>query len=215
LSLLIRTLRNLGKGLVRGLPAPEEGRDPFDLFSEWFDIASESNIILPEAMTLATATKDGQPSARMVLLKGHGPKGFVFFTNYGSRKSHELDSNPRAALVIHWEVLQRQVRIEGSVERLSADESSDYFATRPRGSQLGAWASRQSDVLSDRNVLHDAVAEVESRFSGVEIPRPEFWGGYRVIPDRIEFWQGQTNRLHDRLVFTRRGDGWNVERLYP
>jgi pyridoxamine 5'-phosphate oxidase len=214
-KLFLKTVRTLTKGLVSGLPEPTEDRDPFELFAEWFGVARESNIILPEAMTLATATSDGRPSARMVLLKGFDSDGFTFFTNYGSRKAIELDSNPHAALVLHWEILQRQVRIEGSVERISSEQSATYFATRPRGSKLGAWASRQSDTVSSRGQLEDDMEATKSKFGNGEIPLPPFWGGYRLRPQRIEFWQGRVNRLHDRLVFNRKGESWETERLYP
>lgn len=215
LRLFFRTIRNLGKGLVGGLPQPAADRDPIDLFSEWYEAANDSNIILPNAMTLATADELGRPSARMVLLKGFGPDGFRFFTNYGSQKARELDSNPRAALVFHWEILQRQVRIQGSVERISEHESAGYFATRTRGSQLGAWASKQSSRLPSREELERSFEEARSRFEGKEVPLPSFWGGYRLLPERIEFWQGRANRLHDRLVFLKDGDEWRTERLYP
>ncbi len=170
---------------------------------------------MPEAMMLATSTSRGHPSARMVLLKQFDPRGFVFFTNFGSRKSKELEDNPRAALVLHWMPLERQVRIEGSARRLSAEESAVYFATRPRNSQIGAWASRQSTVLADKPALEARVRRISQRFAGQLVPVPPFWGGWRVAPARIEFWQGQANRLHDRLVFERTADSWQTHRLYP
>lgn len=215
LKILLKTARNLAKGLVTGLPEPMEVRDPLELFAEWFKVAGESNIILPEAMTLATATADGRPSARMVLLKGADEGGFTFFTNYGSRKATEVDANPHAALVFHWEILHRQVRIEGTVKKISAEDSAAYFETRDRSSQLGAWASKQSSVVSSREQLGIAMAEMEAKFDGMEVPLPSFWGGYRLEPERIEFWQGRASRLHDRLVFVRDGDTWRAERLYP
>ncbi len=166
-------------------------------------------------MTVATATSDGAPSARMMLLKGVDPRGFVFFTNYQSRKSGELLSNPRAALVFHWAVLQRQVRVEGTVEKLPQDESEAYFRTRPRGSRIGAWASKQSAELSRRAELDQRFRECEARFAGQDVPLPPFWGGFRLTPLLIEFWQGRLNRLHDRVRYTREGSSWNVARLYP
>lgn len=169
---------------------------------------------MPEAVTLATADARGAPSARMVLLKGVDHRGFVFFTNYGSRKALELEENPRAALCFHWPELERQVRAAGSVSRISAEESDDYYHSRPMGSRLGAWASRQSTVLDDRSLLEARLAEVTERFGG-DPPRPDFWGGYRIEPHAIEFWQGRADRLHDRLVFQRSGDHWDCERLYP
>lgn len=166
-------------------------------------------------MTLATATRDGVPAARMMLLKGVDPRGFTFFTNYQSRKAHELLGNARAALVFHWAVLQRQVRVEGTVDRLTDAESEAYFRTRPRASRIGAWASQQSAELSSRSELDRRVSEYEARFAGQDIPLPPFWGGYRLVPTVIEFWQGRINRLHDRLRYTREDTGWTVTRLYP
>lgn len=191
------------------------GTDPIELFREWFDAAAKAGIPLPEAMTLATATPDGKPSARVILLKGYGPDGFVFFTNYGSRKAGELDENPNAAMCFHWTPLERQVRIEGSVSRISEEESATYFRTRPRGSRIGAWASRQSEPLEDRGVLEARVRDVETRFGDGDIPLPPFWGGYRLEPERLEFWQGRPSRLHDRLLYERFASGWGVTRLYP
>jgi pyridoxamine 5'-phosphate oxidase len=166
-------------------------------------------------VTLATATPEGRPSARMVLLRGVDDRGFMFYTNYTSRKAQELNANPHAALCFHWPTLDEQIRVEGRVERASDEESEAYFAGRPRGSQLGAWASSQSHVLAAREQLEEEYRAVEARFADRTVPRPPFWGGFRIIPTRIEFWYGRPDRLHDRLVYTRDGDGWAIERLYP
>ncbi|RMH18156.1 MAG: pyridoxamine 5'-phosphate oxidase [Gemmatimonadetes bacterium] len=212
---LLRGILTFGQGVVRGLPEAAEDRDPIELFEDWFAAARDSGLMLPEAMALSTATPDGVPSSRMVLLKGVDERGFRFFTNYESRKARELDANPHAALLSHWAVLERQVRVEGRVERLSAEESFAYFRTRPRGSRIGAWASQQSRPLASRAELEARVAEMERRFEGQDVPLPPFWGGYLLRPSRIEFWQGRANRLHDRLEFTRDGEGWSAQRLYP
>ena len=211
----IKSVVTLGRGVTKGLPEATADRDPIELFGEWFEQAKESGIILPESASLATADRDGVPSSRMVLLKSFGADGFVFFTNYGSRKAREMDENPRASLLLHWAVLHRQIRVAGPVERVSAEASAAYFRTRDRGSQIGAWVSRQSDELEDRSVLHERAEEIDQRFKGQEVPLPPFWGGYRVIPECIEFWQGRLNRLHDRLLFTRVDEGWTARRLYP
>lgn len=211
----LRTVITAGKGVAAGLPDASEDRDPIDLFDEWFTAAKEAGLYLPEAMTLATASSDGYPSARMVLLKGYDERGFVFYTNYESRKAIELVDNPRAALVFHWAVLQRQVRIEGTVEKVTEEEANAYFRTRPRGSRIGAWASRQSAVLEERAHLEARVQEYEQQFGDDDIPLPSFWGGFRVQPERIEFWQGRASRLHDRLRFIREAEDWRTERLYP
>ena len=211
----LRALLTLRKGVFTGLNEDSVGSDPFPLFDEWYREARAAGLYLPEAMTLATADANGAPSARLVLLKRHDARGFVFFTNYESRKAAELAANPRAALAIHWPILQRQVRIEGAVERITADESYDYFRTRPRGSRIGAWASPQSRVIPDRSELEARVAEFDARYPGDEVPLPPYWGGFRVRPETIEFWQGRANRLHDRFRFTRAGDGWAVDRLAP
>ena len=211
----LRTLVTLGQGVVQGIPEAAADRDPLELFQDWFKAAEESGLFLPEALALATATKDGAPSVRMVLLKGVDPRGFVFYTNYGSRKAEELEANPQAALCFHWGVLERQVRVEGVVERASHEESEAYFSSRPHGSRIGAWASRQSQPLPSRQVLEERVRRFEQEYSGADIPLPDFWGGYVLRPTRIEFWQGKADRLHERLVFTREGDEWTTQRLYP
>jgi len=198
-----------------GLEASDLDPDPIQQFLRWFNAAGAANVKTPEAMTLATATPDGAPSARMVLLKGVDARGFVFYTNYESRKSGELEANPRAALILYWEPLHRQVRIEGRVERATREESDAYFHSRPRDSQIGAAASSQSAVIPDRTVLEARAAELEAVYAGRELPLPEMWGGWRVVPESVEFWQGRTNRLHDRLRYTRAGDGWRIERLSP
>jgi pyridoxamine 5'-phosphate oxidase len=190
--------------------------DPVALFERWYAEALAAGVAQADAMTLATATRDGRPSARVVLLKGVDARGFTFFTNYESRKARELDANPRAALVLLWAPLERQVRIGGEVARLSAEESDAYFATRPRGSQLGAWASRQSRPLTGRAELDERWAELDARWAGAPVPRPPQWGGYRLAPREIEFWQGRANRLHDRFAYTRETDGtWARARLQP
>jgi pyridoxamine 5'-phosphate oxidase len=190
--------------------------DPIGQFQAWFDEAALGDVPEVNAMALATASLDGRPSVRMVLLRGFDERGFSFFTNYESRKARELEENPRAALVIFWHELERQVRIEGRVERVSDEESDRYFHGRPAGSRIGAWASPQSRVIAGRDALEALYAEVESRYADDTIPRPANWGGYRVVPDSIEFWQGRPNRLHDRLVYSRRPDGgWTIERLAP
>ena len=189
--------------------------DPIGQFRSWFELAVSRSLPEPNAMTLASATKAGRPSSRIVLLKGFDARGFVFFTNYDSRKGTELDANPFAALTFFYPTLERQVRVEGAVERVSAEESDLYFLGRPRGSRLGAWASHQSQPVADRATLDARLAALERRYPGDDIPRPPNWGGYRVIPDRLEFWQGRPNRLHDRLVYQRDGTSWRIERLEP
>ncbi len=196
---------------------PEDARftEPMSLFAQWYRQAEEAAVRMPEAMTLATCTPSGRPSARMVLLKQFDAHGFVFFTNLDSRKSQELRRNPHAALTLHWKPLERQVRIEGHVERVPQEEAAAYFQTRPLGSQIGAWASHQSALLPSRNMLQARIDEYTKRFANQETPLPPYWGGWRVIPARIEFWQGRPNRLHDRLVFEKHGDAWQTRRLYP
>jgi pyridoxamine 5'-phosphate oxidase len=166
-------------------------------------------------MALGTATPDGKPSVRLVLLKGYDERGFVFFTNYTSRKAVELEANPEATLVFHWAILQRQIRLEGTVARISEEESEAYFHSRPVGSQIGAWASKQSRPLAARQVLEERVKRFEKEFAGGPVPLPDFWGGYRLEPRSMEFWQGRANRLHDRIKFDRRDGAWARERLYP
>lgn len=189
--------------------------DPLQLFAEWFAAAKATEINDPEAMTLATASADGRPSARMVLLKGVDAGGFVFYTNTGSRKAHELAANPYAALCFHWKSQRRQVRVEGRVESVTDAEADAYFATRPRLSQLGAWASKQSQPLKGRFELEARVARFTARFAVSAVPRPPFWSGYRVVPEAIEFWEDRPFRLHMRFLYRREGDRWQRQELYP
>ncbi len=188
--------------------------DPVVQFGRWFGDAAEV-MEAPEAMAVATADAEGRPSVRMVLLKAWDHDGFVFFTNYDSRKGRELEANPNAALLFHWEATARQVRIEGPVERTDARESDDYFGSRPHGSQLGARASRQSEVVADRAELDARIAEVSAEYEGRAVPRPHWWGGVRIVPRSFEFWQHRDDRLHDRLRYTPDGAGWRIERLQP
>ena len=189
--------------------------DPFALFDEWFAQARDLEINDSNAMALATAGADGQPHLRMVLLKDHGPEGFVFYTNEESDKGEHLRANPRAALLFHWKTLRRQVRIEGAVERVTDAEADAYFASRSRDSQLGAWASDQSRPLDSRETFEKRVDETAKRFEGTDVPRPPHWGGYRVVPDRLEFWSDRPHRLHERRLFTREGHAWTEGLLYP
>jgi pyridoxamine 5'-phosphate oxidase len=191
-------------------------RDPIKQFQLWLNDAIAAKLPLPEAMNLATATPEGRPSSRMVLLKQVDDDGFVFFTNYHSAKAVQLESNPYAAMVFYWPQLERQVRVEGKVERTSAQESAEYFQTRPRESQIGAWASPQSSVIADREMLEQRARELEEYYGDREIECPGHWGGYRLLPDRIEFWKGRIGRLHDRLLYERLTDGtWAIKRLAP
>ena len=196
-----------------GLRRSDLRPDPFEQFGVWFEEALAADLHEPTAMTLATATPEGAPSARTVLLKGFDERGFVFYTNYEGRKAAELEANPRCALLFYWGELQRQVRIEGRAARVSGAESDAYFASRPRGSRLGAWASEQSREVEGRDALERRLGELEERY-GDDVARPPFWGGYRVEPHLFEFWQGRENRLHDRLVYRREAE-WTVVRLQP
>ena len=189
--------------------------DPLEQFRRWYADAEGAEIRAPQAMALATSTADGAPSVRMVLLKGADERGFVFFTGYVSRKAGELDANPRAALLFHWDPLGRQVRVEGHVERVAGQESDAYFATRPRGAQLAAAASQQSSVLRDRSEIDTRVQELTRDHEGSDVRRPDHWGGYRLVPEAYEFWQHRDDRLHDRLRYRRANGEWVVERLSP
>ena len=201
-----------------GLDLPDLAASPFDQFRLWFEQACSAKIPEPNAMTLCTVGADGMPSARTVLLKAYDERGFVFFTNYTGRKAVQIRENPRAALLFPWVTLERQVAIEGRVEKISAAESLKYFISRPHGSQLGAWVSHQSSVISSRSILLKKLDEMKRKFSEGKVPLPDFWGGYRVVPARIEFWQGRPNRLHDRFEYTREDEKssvWAINRLAP
>ena len=211
----LRCAFTLGQGVLIENKALTTTHDPIQFFDTWLKEAGGTGVVLPESMSVSTCTAEGRPSSRMVLLKEVDQQGFVFFTNYGSRKASELEQNPFAALLFHWNILQRQVRIEGRIERVSHQESEDYFHSRGRGSQIGAWASKQSQVLDQRQTLVDSVKYYEDKFKGKVVPLPEFWGGYRVIPEKIEFWQGKADRLHDRFVYTKKQSEWIVTRLNP
>ncbi len=201
---------------LAGLSEADVDSDPIKQFGVWFKQVLDADLLEPNAMTLATATPDGKPTARIVLLKGVDERGFVFYTNYESQKGQQLIANPYAALVFLWDKLERQIRIEGKVVKLDLEESEAYFHSRPKASQLGAWASDQSRVIPNREVLEQRLEDLKTQYKDETVPIPEHWGGFRVIPDRIEFWQGRPSRLHDRLIYDLQDDGsWQVQRLSP
>jgi pyridoxamine 5'-phosphate oxidase len=201
---------------AHGLRRADLHSDPLQQFAAWFAAALAADIRDVNAMSLATATPDGKPSVRIVLLKGFDERGFAFFTNYDSEKGLQIEANPYAALVFYWVQLERQVRISGAVEKTSREDSAAYFHSRPLGSRLGAWASKQSEIVDARQILDTRLTEMTERFENGDVPLPPHWGGYRVKPDKIEFWQGRPNRLHDRFRYSRRGDGtWQIDRLAP
>lgn len=200
---------------LKGLDEQDLDPNPFTQFKLWFDEALSAGVVEPNAMVLSTIS-DGRPSARVVLLKDLDQAGFTFFTNYESKKAKQMESDPFVAVTFFWKELERQVRIEGKVEKTTNQESAEYFAVRPRGSQIGAWASTQSEHLASRAELEERTLLLEQKFEGAEVPRPPHWGGYRVIPHYFEFWQGRSSRLHDRLVYKKTDEGsWEIERLYP
>lgn len=204
------------RAMAQGLSSEDLDADPLRQFQTWFEAAIATGIPEPNGMSLATVDESGQPWLRTVLLKLYDQRGFVFFTNYESRKSRQIGGNPQVALLFPWVALARQVKINGRAERIPSRESLAYFMTRPRGSQIGAWASPQSQVIHSRSLLDEKVEQVKRKFARGDIPLPDFWGGYRVIPSRIEFWQGRDNRLHDRFAYSREADGhWSIARLAP
>ena len=211
----LRCLLTFGQGVALPLPEISSDATPLALFNQWFDDANKSGVLLPEAVSVSTCSKDGQPSSRMVLLKQFDEQGFVFFTNYGSRKSQELTENNKISMLFHWGVLQRQIRIEGTVEKVSQQESANYFHSRDRGSQIGAWASKQSKKLTAENELEERMALFTDKYAKGEVPHPDFWGGWRVKPHYIEFWQGRANRLHDRVCFEVKDTQWHNFKLNP
>lgn len=211
----LRCLFTFGQGVALPLPNINPETDPLELFSQWFADAEKSGILLPESMSVSSVNSQGQPSSRMVLLKSFDKNGFVFYTNYGSRKFHELEENNKVALLFHWNVLQRQVRIEGTITKTSIEQSEQYFSSRDKGSQIGAWASKQSQKISTPNELENQVNHYQKEFANKVVPLPDFWGGVRVVPHYIEFWQGRASRLHDRVCFESKSNQWQQFKLQP
>ena len=210
------TLADLRKDYcLAGLVESELARDPFRQFEKWFQEAEAAKLPEPNAMSLATSTPDGRPSVRTILLKGMDGRGFVFFSNYESRKGRELALNPFTSMLFPWVALERQVIVEGPVTKIPREESETYFHSRPRASQLGAWVSQQSSIISGRAVLEESMKMIEQKYAGREVPLPPHWGGWRLVPETVEFWQGRRSRLHDRLRYRREKDGWAIERLAP
>ena len=211
----LKSLRRRGTRKSATLSEKTVLENPFEQFSRWFNAAKKNKISMNDAMALATASLDAVPAVRIVLLKGVDNRGFLFYTNLESRKGKHLAENPQAALLFHWPQMGRQIRIEGSVEKLSRAESFEYFKTRPRGSQIGAWASRQSEVIKDRPYLETEFRKVRERYLDSEVPLPDHWGGFRLVPGQFEFWQDRPNRLHDRIVYLRDSSRWKIVRLSP
>jgi pyridoxamine 5'-phosphate oxidase len=212
----LRCLFSFGQGVALKLPEFDNTTNPYDLFTQWFSDAQKAGILLHEGVSVSTCGDDGQPKSRMVLLKEYDKQGFVFYTNYGSDKSQQLSKNKKIALLFHWNVLQRQIRIEGEVELISAEQSAAYFNSRDRGSQIGAWASKQSQTQHEPNELKERVKYFEDKFKDQPVPVPEFWGGWRVKPQYFEFWQGRASRLHDRLCFDAQADSqWHIFKRNP
>ena len=201
--------------MLNQLSESSVNKNPFKQFTKWYKEALDSNVTEPTAMILSTASKSGVPSARTILLKGYDERGFVFFTNYDSRKAKELEENPNTELLFLWKEIERQVRISGTAERTSKQESDEYFKTRPYESRIGAWASKQSSIIRNRDFLEKKFEEIKSMYEGSEIPLPPFWGGFRVLPHTFEFWQGRENRLHDRICYKKKDDSWEIVRLSP
>ena len=209
-------ISNLRKDYCQaGLNREDLSETPFTQFHKWFEQAQSAGIEEPNAMSISTVSSDGMPSSRTVLLKIYDEKGFVFFTNYHSQKAQDIEHNPNVALLFPWLSLERQIRISGQVEKISTKESFDYFTSRPKGSQLGAWISPQSKIIESRNFLKQKLVEMKAKFSSGEIPLPSAWGGYRIVPTKFEFWQGRTSRLHDRFVYQKQQDCWTINRLAP